>query len=173
MIEYLDADLIIMKQILLASWRGTRFEVTQILREVVDKVLKEPGVSDAVLLKRAKVRSSFHVPLLFSRLDLVELTGRVADCAGAVLSILSSIFIGIGAVLPSYYRTSTTAHHCTTWLSMFYLDGRNPHSVDPESETDYGSDRRLLPNLRYMIFPFLSLPGDHPMWSDLQIHSTR
>ncbi|TCD62335.1 hypothetical protein EIP91_007054 [Steccherinum ochraceum] len=39
---------------LLASWRGTRFEVVQVLREVVDLVLKEPGVSDFVLYNRAK-----------------------------------------------------------------------------------------------------------------------
>ncbi|OBZ74242.1 putative J domain-containing protein C4H3.01 [Grifola frondosa] len=41
-------------KIMLASWRGTRFEVVQVLREVVDHVLKEPGVSDAILYNRAK-----------------------------------------------------------------------------------------------------------------------
>ncbi|OCH85934.1 DnaJ-domain-containing protein [Obba rivulosa] len=41
-------------KIMLASWRGTRFEVVQVLREVVDTVLKEPGVPDAVLYNRAK-----------------------------------------------------------------------------------------------------------------------
>ncbi|TFK51838.1 DnaJ-domain-containing protein, partial [Heliocybe sulcata] len=41
-------------KILLASWRGTRFEVVQVLREVADNVLKEPGASDQVLLNRAK-----------------------------------------------------------------------------------------------------------------------
>ncbi|KAK7685703.1 hypothetical protein QCA50_011047 [Cerrena zonata] len=41
-------------KIMLASWRGTRFEVVQVLREVVDKVLKESGVSEAVLFNRAK-----------------------------------------------------------------------------------------------------------------------
>jgi hypothetical protein len=41
-------------QIMLASWRGTRFEVTQVLREVCDRVLKEHGVSETVLLNRAK-----------------------------------------------------------------------------------------------------------------------
>ncbi|KAG8928882.1 hypothetical protein FRC02_006253 [Tulasnella sp. 418] len=41
-------------KILLASWRGTRFEVGQVLREVCDKVLKEPDVSDDVLVRRAK-----------------------------------------------------------------------------------------------------------------------
>jgi len=41
-------------KIMLASWRGTRFEVVQVLREVVDGVLKEPGVSDVVLYNRAK-----------------------------------------------------------------------------------------------------------------------
>ncbi|KIJ65612.1 hypothetical protein HYDPIDRAFT_110734 [Hydnomerulius pinastri MD-312] len=41
-------------KILLASWRGTRFEVVQVLREVVDHVLKDHEVSDQVLLNRAK-----------------------------------------------------------------------------------------------------------------------
>lgn len=44
-------------KILLASWRGTRFEVVQVLREVVDAVLKEQGVSEQVLVNRAKVRN--------------------------------------------------------------------------------------------------------------------
>lgn len=43
-------------KIMLASWRGTRFEVSQVLREVVDRVLKEHGVPDQVLYNRAKVR---------------------------------------------------------------------------------------------------------------------
>ena len=41
-------------KILLASWRGARLEVVQVVREVCDNVLKEPGVSDAVLVNRAK-----------------------------------------------------------------------------------------------------------------------
>lgn len=41
-------------KIMLASWRGARLEVTQVLREVVDRVLKEPGASEAVLVNRAK-----------------------------------------------------------------------------------------------------------------------
>jgi len=41
-------------KIMLASWRGTRFEVVQVLREVVDKVLKDREVSDAVLYNRAR-----------------------------------------------------------------------------------------------------------------------
>ncbi|KAF8825765.1 hypothetical protein HHX47_DHR6000099 [Lentinula edodes] len=41
-------------KIMLASWRGARFEVVQVLREVVDNVLKEPGASETVLLNRAK-----------------------------------------------------------------------------------------------------------------------
>ncbi|KAJ4469582.1 X-domain of DnaJ-containing-domain-containing protein [Lentinula aciculospora] len=41
-------------KIMLASWRGARFEVIQVLREVVDNVLKEPGASETVLLNRAK-----------------------------------------------------------------------------------------------------------------------
>jgi len=41
-------------KILLASWRGTRFEVVQVLREVVDNVLRDREASDQVLLNRAK-----------------------------------------------------------------------------------------------------------------------
>ena len=44
------------QQIMLASWRGTRFEVVQVLREVVDNVLKDHDVSDQVLYNRARVR---------------------------------------------------------------------------------------------------------------------
>ena len=40
---------------MLASWRGTRFEVVQVLREVVDNVLKDHEVSDQVLYHRARV----------------------------------------------------------------------------------------------------------------------
>ncbi|KAG6832669.1 hypothetical protein H0H87_000851 [Tephrocybe sp. NHM501043] len=40
--------------IMLASWRGARLEVVQVLREVVDNVLKEPGQPDFVLYNRAK-----------------------------------------------------------------------------------------------------------------------
>ena len=53
-LKALEAD--VTGKILLASWRGTRFEVIQVLREVVDNVLKEPGVSDKVLYDRARVR---------------------------------------------------------------------------------------------------------------------
>ncbi|KAH6915973.1 X-domain of DnaJ-containing-domain-containing protein [Coprinopsis sp. MPI-PUGE-AT-0042] len=41
-------------KILLASWRGARLEVVQVVREVCDNVLKEPGISDDVLVNRAK-----------------------------------------------------------------------------------------------------------------------
>ncbi|KIM44664.1 hypothetical protein M413DRAFT_442619 [Hebeloma cylindrosporum] len=41
-------------KIMLASWRGARLEVIQVLREVIDNVLKEPGQSEVVLVKRAK-----------------------------------------------------------------------------------------------------------------------
>jgi X-domain of DnaJ-containing len=62
-------------KILLASWRGTRFEVINVLRQVCsvvinfchfeadrqeqvcDLVLKEPGVSEQTLINRAKVFS--------------------------------------------------------------------------------------------------------------------
>ncbi|KAJ7091358.1 X-domain of DnaJ-containing-domain-containing protein [Mycena belliarum] len=41
-------------KIMLASWRGARLEVVQVLRGVVDNVLKDPEVSDVVLYNRAK-----------------------------------------------------------------------------------------------------------------------
>ncbi|KAI6041240.1 X-domain of DnaJ-containing-domain-containing protein [Pisolithus marmoratus] len=41
-------------KILLASWRGTRFEVVQVLREVVDHVLKDREASEKTLVNRAK-----------------------------------------------------------------------------------------------------------------------
>jgi len=40
-------------KLLLASWRGTRFEVMQVLREVCDKVLRDPSVSGDVKARRA------------------------------------------------------------------------------------------------------------------------
>lgn len=74
---------------MLASWRGTRFEVTQVLREVclcsiyfhfrsvttfcqvVDNVLKEPGVSDQVLYTRAKVQT--YIFSIVSRIYILSL----------------------------------------------------------------------------------------------------
>jgi hypothetical protein len=48
---------------MLASWRGARLEVIQVLREVVDNVLKEPGQSEQVLINRAKVSAlMFSLP---------------------------------------------------------------------------------------------------------------
>ncbi|KAF7356565.1 J domain-containing protein [Mycena venus] len=43
-------------KIMLASWRGARLEVVQVVRGVVDNVLKDPEASDLVLYNRAKVR---------------------------------------------------------------------------------------------------------------------
>ena len=40
---------------MLASWRGTRFEVVNVLREVCDRVLKDSTVTDQELFLRAKV----------------------------------------------------------------------------------------------------------------------
>lgn len=39
---------------LLATWRGTRWEVTGVLRKVCERVLNEKGVSDQVKLNRAR-----------------------------------------------------------------------------------------------------------------------
>ncbi|KAK0202705.1 X-domain of DnaJ-containing-domain-containing protein [Desarmillaria ectypa] len=41
-------------KIMLASWRGARLEVIQVLREVLDHVLKEQGVPDSVMYNRAR-----------------------------------------------------------------------------------------------------------------------
>jgi len=41
-------------RIMLASWRGTRFEVVQVLREVCEHVLKDREASDVMLYNRAK-----------------------------------------------------------------------------------------------------------------------
>ena len=51
-------------KIMLASWRGARLEVIQVLREVVDNVLKEPEQSEQVLINRAKVTNLFTSQLL-------------------------------------------------------------------------------------------------------------
>jgi hypothetical protein len=45
----------VMGKIMLVSWRGTRFEVASVLRQVVDATLaKENGVSEVELVNRAK-----------------------------------------------------------------------------------------------------------------------
>jgi hypothetical protein len=45
------------RQILLVTWRSTKFEVIQVLSDVLDGVLKkEDGVTDEMLALRAKVR---------------------------------------------------------------------------------------------------------------------
>lgn len=41
-------------KMLLATWRGTRWEVNGVLRRVCDNVLNEKGVSDKVLMQRAR-----------------------------------------------------------------------------------------------------------------------
>lgn len=41
-------------QLLLTTWKGTRWEVISVVGEVVDKVLYEPGLSKEVALNRAK-----------------------------------------------------------------------------------------------------------------------
>jgi len=73
-------------KIMLASWRGTRFECVQVLREVCDQVLKEPGVSDGVLVNRA--RGLLVLGAIFKRtqadesdLERRELERMVAEAA--------------------------------------------------------------------------------------------
>lgn len=51
-IQRLEQDM--QGKMLLATWRGTRWEVTGVLRQVVDNVLNEKGVSDKVLFQRAR-----------------------------------------------------------------------------------------------------------------------
>ena len=41
-------------KMLLATWRGTRWEIGNVLRQVCDNVLNERGVSDKVLINRAR-----------------------------------------------------------------------------------------------------------------------
>lgn len=43
-------------KLLLVSWRGTRFEISNVLREVVSQVLskEDPTVTDSVVMNRAK-----------------------------------------------------------------------------------------------------------------------
>ncbi|KIJ55712.1 hypothetical protein M422DRAFT_24252 [Sphaerobolus stellatus SS14] len=41
-------------KVLLASWRGTRFEVVNVLRDVCDQLFKEPGVPEQAMVNRAK-----------------------------------------------------------------------------------------------------------------------
>ncbi|KAG9052225.1 hypothetical protein FS842_010295 [Serendipita sp. 407] len=48
----LESD--VTSRILLASWRGTRMEVTQVLHRVCENVLKDSTVSEKVLVNRAK-----------------------------------------------------------------------------------------------------------------------
>ncbi|KAG5654193.1 hypothetical protein H0H81_006226 [Sphagnurus paluster] len=69
-------------KIMLASWRGARLEVTQVLREVVDNVLKEPGQSDVVLYNRAKVSCDIQLPatIHLTQINLLQallLTGAI------------------------------------------------------------------------------------------------
>jgi len=50
-------------QVLLATWRGTRMEVTQVLHRVCENALRDPAVSEQVLINRAKVRNFLLFPL--------------------------------------------------------------------------------------------------------------
>ena len=59
-------------KIMLASWRGARFEVVQVLRDVVDNVLHEKGASDAVLFNRAKVTPLIYCERCSSSIVLVR-----------------------------------------------------------------------------------------------------
>ncbi|WFC99377.1 hypothetical protein MYAM1_002121 [Malassezia yamatoensis] len=51
-IQKLEQDM--QGKMLLATWRGTRWEVNGVLRQVVDNVLNEKGVSDKTLIQRAR-----------------------------------------------------------------------------------------------------------------------
>ena len=83
-------------KIMLASWRGTRFECVQVLREVCDHVLKDPDVSEIVLVNRAKVLfscllhlqgASYRDPMLAFRVYLsLELSSRGHSQMNPILS---------------------------------------------------------------------------------------
>ncbi|KAK0556812.1 DnaJ-like protein [Tilletia horrida] len=51
-LKQLEADM--SGKMLLVTWRGTRFEVNNVLRRVCENVLNEPGVNKVVLLRRAQ-----------------------------------------------------------------------------------------------------------------------
>ncbi|KAK0556910.1 DnaJ-like protein [Tilletia horrida] len=51
-LKQLEADM--SGKMLLVTWRGTRFEVNNVLRKVCDNLLNEPGVDKHVLLRRAQ-----------------------------------------------------------------------------------------------------------------------
>lgn len=51
-LKALESD--VTSRVLLASWRGTRMEVTHVLHRVCENVLRDPSVSEQVLINRAK-----------------------------------------------------------------------------------------------------------------------
>jgi hypothetical protein len=60
--DVISREFLIFSKILLASWRGTRFEVVQVLRGVCDQVLSsnKKTVSENVLADRARVRNAIR-----------------------------------------------------------------------------------------------------------------
>ena len=52
-LKALESD--VTSRVLLASWRGTRMEVTHVLHRVCENVLRDTTVSEQVLVNRAKV----------------------------------------------------------------------------------------------------------------------
>ncbi|EST05466.1 DnaJ [Kalmanozyma brasiliensis GHG001] len=74
-------------KMLLATWRGTRFEISGILRQVCDKVLHEKGVGDKVLFNRAQ--AILFLGMIYKSVqpdesddERRELERLVADAAG-------------------------------------------------------------------------------------------
>ncbi|CBQ73115.1 related to DJP1-DnaJ-like protein [Sporisorium reilianum SRZ2] len=74
-------------KMLLATWRGTRFEISGILRQVCDKVLNEKGVNDKVLFNRAQ--AILFLGMIYKSVqpdegddERRELERLVADAAG-------------------------------------------------------------------------------------------
>ncbi|EJU03468.1 DnaJ-domain-containing protein [Dacryopinax primogenitus] len=102
-------------KILLASWRGTRFEVVQVLREVCDRVLKEKGVSDQVLLNRA--RGLFYLGAIFkstkadeSDEERRELERLVAEAAQSKSKKRKDAKAAAAAAAHAHAHTNTHTH---------------------------------------------------------------
>jgi hypothetical protein len=57
-LEAMASDL--SSRLLLTTWKGTRWEVTSVVGQVVDQVLNEPGLNKATAINRAKVCTSYH-----------------------------------------------------------------------------------------------------------------
>lgn len=53
-LTWTDKMSIVLLQLLLTTWKGTRWEVISVIGEVCDRVLHEPGLKKEVAINRAK-----------------------------------------------------------------------------------------------------------------------